>query len=310
DWVHPQWKKAALERADILRENELKEQRRLQELLSHAANISHTGANDLQISYESEDELDPKPQSSLLRKTQSSRLATLSPDWTSAGIGGATLSDNEVLEIMDHPGVLVLDQVWLPLSLRVQLQPSDDRRDQSRKDDNLKVFFDPNACQSSALKKYAPSSPVQHALLPFDFRGLSEEAQHCLVRAKDHPKCTVDQALLKIFNPTYTILINPAYIQEVWRTLGYRVSGPSLYAYGARTVSSSKGGAVLPIYIVGIESAISSQSTTQPKFAKPLRKHCLILTLSGTNEFRSNTGHFEPSLTTGATNDGIDKRIL
>ncbi|KAJ3768898.1 hypothetical protein FB446DRAFT_814066 [Lentinula raphanica] len=253
DWVHPRWKKAALKRAEVQKEKELEkeleEQQKVENLLSRAADISQTGANELQFSYESEDEdfedqLESSSQSSL-PKNESTR-PTISPDWITPGTvdkvsddlpqssSKADLQSKEspvachsqspstsaLFDSVVTPGPsLSLSQAILSsLGRPVELKRQPESPLQSEQFKRARI--DDGAGEPTTSNQISTlSSPIQHKL-PFDYRGLSKDAQRCLSKAKQIQQRTVDEVLLDLYRPNGSTTVNEAYVQEVSQTLG------------------------------------------------------------------------------------------
>ncbi|KAJ3760952.1 hypothetical protein EV360DRAFT_68277 [Lentinula raphanica] len=253
DWVHPRWKKAALKRAEVQKEKELEkeleEQQKVENLLSRAADISQTGANELQFSYESEDEdfedqLESSSQSSL-PKNESAR-PTISPDWITPGTvdkvsddlpqssSKADLQSKEspvachsqspstsaLFDSVVTPGPsLSLSQAILSsLGRPVELKRQPESPLQSEQFKRARI--DDGAGEPTTSNQISTlSSPIQHKL-PFDYRGLSKDAQRCLSKAKQIQQRTVDEVLLDLYRPNGSTTVNEAYVQEVSQTLG------------------------------------------------------------------------------------------
>ncbi|KAJ3819988.1 hypothetical protein F5878DRAFT_626752 [Lentinula raphanica] len=252
DWVHPRWKTAALKRAKVQKEKELEERQKLDELLSRAADISQTVDNDLQFSYESEDENfedqlesslrspalkdeSPRPavSSSWIRNVSSDDLPHTSrrsePELQAASKGSpANLSSQSP----STSRVLVSDSVTTvtpsaSLSQAVlssrerQAKPKRKTKTPLQSEKPKRARVDDGIDESSTANRIrAPSIPIDHALLPVDYRGLSKKAQRCLTRTKKVPKQrTVDEVLLELERPSGSNVINEAYLKEVSQTL-------------------------------------------------------------------------------------------
>ncbi|KAJ3796660.1 hypothetical protein GGU11DRAFT_757337 [Lentinula aff. detonsa] len=291
DWVHPQWKKAAIKRAEEQKRTaseEFENRERVEQLLSRARDLCKTTVDDLRFSYSEDEGLDDGESPRVGASHPSLKCETkIEPSNLSRSPRCLTENVTES-EVQPLSEMLVKSQGAMSnsvaraqafsstpqvfqraVSAKQKRQPEtplqSDHHKRSRTDDS---------CNMVTSSNQAPSVPLPHALLPFDFRGLSKDAQFCLHNAMKIEKRSVNETLLELFQCNRPITINEAYFKEVSRTL------PPCLNCSKRNVLN----VVSAIYFVGIECATSFQIITQQIFAKFSNRHLPIQTLSGMKE--------------------------
>ncbi|KAJ3784271.1 hypothetical protein GGU10DRAFT_33338 [Lentinula aff. detonsa] len=236
DWVHPQWKKAAIKRAEEQKRTaseELENRERVEQLLSRARDLCKTTVDDLRFSYSEDEGLDdgesPRvgashPSLKCETKIEPSNLSR-SPRCLTENVAESEVQPlSEMLvksqgamsnSVARAQAFSSTPQVFQrAVSAKQKRQPEtplqSDHHKRSRTDDS---------CNMVTSSNQAPSVPLPHALLPFDFRGLSKDAQFCLHNAMKIEKRSVNETLLELFQCNRPITINEAYFKEVSRTL-------------------------------------------------------------------------------------------
>ncbi|KAJ3985690.1 hypothetical protein F5890DRAFT_1473545 [Lentinula detonsa] len=232
EWVHPQWKKAAIKRAEEQKRTaneELENRERVEQLLSRARDLCETTVDDLRFNYSEDEDVDddesPRggashPSLKCETKIEPPNLSR-SPDCLTEDLhevkslseilvkSQGTLSNSVARAFSSTPQVsqrAVLAKQKRQPETPLQL----DHHKRSRTDDS---------CSMVTSRIQAPSVPLPHALLPFDFRGLSKDAQFCLHNAMKIEKRSVNETLFELFQCNRPITINEAYSKEVSRTL-------------------------------------------------------------------------------------------
>ncbi|KAJ3862544.1 hypothetical protein EV359DRAFT_83222 [Lentinula novae-zelandiae] len=245
DWVDPRWKHAAQQRLEIEEQKQKEEdRRRVEEAHMHAWAVYNLENKDLEYDYSTDLEDDNSQDGSAVK----SRSST-SP---SSSLGGTSLeraskiADTSVKESSPESQSIsdnsisksnnsVLTTAISNEALEVRTIGNADISDPSMAVEKRKsVTFDydknddindkaQDLGKIAGPKVYlAPSTPVAHPLLPFDYRGLSEEAQKALRFRKLNP-LSKDQGIMSVlehnFTPGTNIQATEAWVKEVSQTL-------------------------------------------------------------------------------------------
>ncbi|KAJ3850508.1 hypothetical protein EV368DRAFT_84480 [Lentinula lateritia] len=242
DWVHPRWKKAAMERAQAAekqrKEDLLVAERRRVDVYTRLRDVCNTNIEDLPFNYsedsDSEDEIlqaasvgAPGPSSSSHSTVHNpaSRTSTSNLTKPRSAIPGNT----SIVNIAPQAGPDAQQQ-----KRKAEAFLHGDFNKRSRPDRTLYHTFSviiytsnpiPDSTLRAALPKRpgipVPSVPVQHPLLPFNFRGLSKEAQQ-ISNFKQYQKThsgDIVQTLNVHFNGSTNLTANEAYVREISQTL-------------------------------------------------------------------------------------------
>ncbi|KAH7881557.1 uncharacterized protein C8R40DRAFT_51320 [Lentinula edodes] len=257
EWVDPRWKQAAQQRLEIEEQKRKEEdRRRVEEAHMHAWAIYNLENKDLEYDYSTDLEDDNSQDGSAVK----SRSST-SP---SSSLGGTSLeraskivdtsvkespsqnqsiSNNSISQSKDTVPTTTISNEALEVriignadvsdpsmamekrkSLTCDYDENDDVSDRKRpRIDNDDEAQD--GCKIAGPKVYfAPSTPVAHPLLPFDYRGLSEEAQLALKFRHLNPLSRdQDQDIISVlkyhFTPGSSIQATEAWVKEVSQTL-------------------------------------------------------------------------------------------
>ncbi|KAJ3909060.1 hypothetical protein F5879DRAFT_934500 [Lentinula edodes] len=236
DWVHPRWKKAAMERAQAAekqrKEDLLVAERRRVDVYTRLRDVCNTNIEDLPFNYsedsDSEDEIlqaasvgAPGPSSSSNSTAHNPANRTSSSIDTMRRTG--PLFSNLAKPRSAIPGTTSI--------VNRAPQAGPDAQQQKRKaeaflhgDFNKRSRPDHSTVRAALPTNPGvpvPSVPAQHPLLPFNFRGLSKEAQQ-ISNFKQYERThsgDIVQTLNVHFNGSTNLLANEAYVREISQTL-------------------------------------------------------------------------------------------
>ncbi|KAJ3806665.1 hypothetical protein F5876DRAFT_68753 [Lentinula aff. lateritia] len=216
DWVHPRWKKAAMERAQAAekqrKEDLLVAERRRVDVYTRLRDVCNTNIEDLPFNYsedsDSEDEI-----------------------LQAASVGAPGPSSSSHSTVHNPASRTSTSNLTKPRSAIPAPQAGPDAQQQKRKaeaflhgDFNKRSRPDHSTLRAALPKRPGipvPSVPVQHPLLPFNFRGLSKEAQQ-ISNFKQYQKThsgDIVQTLNVHFNGSTNLTANEAYVREISQTL-------------------------------------------------------------------------------------------
>ncbi|KAJ3806047.1 hypothetical protein EV368DRAFT_87230 [Lentinula lateritia] len=255
DWVDPRWKQAARLRLEIEEQKQKDEdRRRVEEAHMHAWAVYNLENKDLEYDYSTDLEDDnsqdrsavksrssTSPSSSLggtslerASKIADTSVKESSPESQSISDNSISKSNNsvlttaisnEALEVrtignadISDPSMVVEKRKSVTCDYDKNDDISDRKRPRIDNDDKAQDLG-----KIAGPKVYlAPSTPVAHPLLPFDYRGLSEEAQKALRFRKLNP-LSKDQGIMSVlehnFTPGTNIQATEAWVKEVSQTL-------------------------------------------------------------------------------------------
>ncbi|KAJ3995259.1 hypothetical protein F5050DRAFT_1713033 [Lentinula boryana] len=290
DWVHPQWKKAAIKRAEEQKRTEseeLENRERIEQLVLRARDLCETTVDDLHFSYSEDEDLDDDKSPRVGASHPSLKCETKIEPSNLSRSPRCLTEDLAKSEVKPLSEMLVKSQDVMSNSVAPaqafsstpqvsQRAVSDNQKRQPEtplQSDQYKRSRTDDSCNMVTTKNQAPSVPFPHALLPFDFRGLSKDAQFCLHNA------------MKIEKRSHTA--------KRFRELCHRASTAPKEMFRAYGTPTERGvtiailitrNVVSATHFVGIECATSFQIITQQIFANFLKRHLPVQTLSGMKE--------------------------
>ncbi|KAJ3888829.1 hypothetical protein GG344DRAFT_67637 [Lentinula edodes] len=327
EWVDPRWKQAAQQRLEIEEQKQKEEdRRRVEEAHMHAWAIYNLENKDLEYDYSTDLEDDNSQDGSAVK----SRSST-SP---SSSLGGTSLeraskivdtsvkespsqnqsiSNNSISQSKDTVPTTAISNEALEVRIIGNADVSDPSMAMEKRKKRPRIDNDDEAqggCKIAGPKVYfAPSTPVAHPLLPFDYRGLSEEAQLALKFRHLNPLSRdQDQDIISVlkyhFTPGSSIQATEAWVKEVSQTLVgttnsclrvptaimLDVSVSGLLTELVVTVVGMRGNVALVTHFDGIELAANFHAMTQRRSEKKWKKlplgalRLLLRTPSGTKK--------------------------
>ncbi|KAJ4477551.1 hypothetical protein J3R30DRAFT_3487267 [Lentinula aciculospora] len=201
DWVHPRWKEAAVKRAEAAnqkqKEDLLLAEHRKTEVFARLRGVCDTNIDELSFEYtensDSEDGLYAEASGSLPAPDSSRMLSKFRNSVPNAA--SSSHSSHITPEVASNE--------------------QKRKRNPEQSDPYKRLRVDALSTNPGVP---APSVPVLHALLPFDFRGLSKEARLGLT-SKRTQAIDIVQVLHTHFNGSNTLQANGSWVREVSQTL-------------------------------------------------------------------------------------------
>ncbi|KAF8825447.1 hypothetical protein HHX47_DHR7000607 [Lentinula edodes] len=236
DWVHPRWKKAAMERAQAAekqrKEDLLVAERRRVDVYTRLRDVCNTNIEDLPFNYsedsDSEDEILQAASVGAPGPSSSSNSTAHNPANRTSSSIDTMRRTGPLFSNLAKPGSAIPGTTSI---VNRAPQAGPDAQQQKRKaeaflhgDFNKRSRPDHSTVRAALPTNPGvpvPSVPAQHPLLPFNFRGLSKEAQQ-ISNFKQYERThsgDIVQTLNVHFNGSTNLLANEAYVREISQTL-------------------------------------------------------------------------------------------